>query len=180
MSEKANSTQGVRLHLGCGDIHLDGWINVDARKTPAVDLVARLHDLPFAAGSISQIYACHVLEHFGFGVARPTYKEVLVHWVSKLSPGGVLFVSVPNIAAVGRAISKALSVDQEYDFMRCLYGGCDYETNRHFVGFTERLLYNALREAGLSGLSRFSPFANDTSTFSLHNTFVSLNVKGTK
>lgn len=56
----------MKLHIGCGERYLPGWKHLDARKFPHVDYVTdKLDDLNmFADNSVSEIYACHVLEHF--------------------------------------------------------------------------------------------------------------------
>jgi ubiquinone/menaquinone biosynthesis C-methylase UbiE len=57
-----------RLHLGCGTDIRQGWINLDARKLPGVDVAADLDDcrntpLPFPDNSINEFFGSHVLEH---------------------------------------------------------------------------------------------------------------------
>jgi len=57
-----------RLHLGCGSDIRQGWINLDARRLPGVDVVADLDrcrdtPLPFPSDSIEEFLASHVLEH---------------------------------------------------------------------------------------------------------------------
>ncbi len=56
----------TKLHLGCGEKFLPGYVHVDARKFPHVDYVTdKLDNLNmFADNSVEEIYACHVLEHF--------------------------------------------------------------------------------------------------------------------
>jgi len=57
--------QGIKLHLGCGLTHLDGWVNCDRTKhSPHVDEAFDLMaDWPFPDNSVSAVYASHVLEH---------------------------------------------------------------------------------------------------------------------
>ena len=41
-----------RLNLGCGHIPLDGYVNVDIRALPGVDVVAPVDALPFDPASV--------------------------------------------------------------------------------------------------------------------------------
>ena len=56
----------MKLHVGCGDTKLQGFTNVDIRKTIATDLVASVTDLPLADNSVDYIYSHHSFEHFPF------------------------------------------------------------------------------------------------------------------
>lgn len=51
-----------KLHIGCGDVALAGWVNIDLTPYPAVDLV---HDVtkPLPFESCSFIFAEHFIEH---------------------------------------------------------------------------------------------------------------------
>jgi len=170
----------TKLHLGCGDIRLPDWINVDARPGPAVDLVCDLADVSALPHSASAVYACHVLEHFGFNGVQPSAGEVLAGWVRLLEPGGECFISVPDLQAVGEAIAGTEDINAQFNFMKCIYGGCEYPQNRHFVGFTASLLESLMRASGLKLIQHFDSFAEDTSRFVLHGCDVSLNLVGTK
>ena len=71
----------LKLHLGCGDVHKDDYINIDIRPCSAVDLIADISKpLPFAPGSATKIEAYDVLEHFSHEQARP----LLTIWLSYL------------------------------------------------------------------------------------------------
>src|ERR1700737_1488969 len=52
----------TRLHIGCGQEAIPGWINIDNRELPGVDRVLDVRQgLPFQ--NVSAIYAEHFLEH---------------------------------------------------------------------------------------------------------------------
>ncbi len=60
-----NPADARRLHLGCGNIRLPNFCNVDILETHAVDVISDISKLDnFSDDSIDLIYACHVLEHF--------------------------------------------------------------------------------------------------------------------
>ena len=80
-----NPQDAKKLHLGCGNIRLPGFCNVDILNTIAVDVVSDISKLDnFSNNSIELIYACHVLEHF----SHEEVKRVLSRWYQVLSPGG--------------------------------------------------------------------------------------------
>ncbi len=58
---------GLKIHLGAGEVNLQGWINIDARKFTHVHLVSDGFDLSsFNETSVYEFYTSHVLEHFSF------------------------------------------------------------------------------------------------------------------
>ena len=64
----------MKLHLGCGSKHIDGFINIDARELPEVDEIDDVKTLvKFDKESINLIYASHILEH----ITRLEYTNVL-------------------------------------------------------------------------------------------------------
>lgn len=83
-----------KLHLGCGDIVLKGWINLDI-DSPVADI---LHDLtkplPFADGSVQYIYAEHMIEHIDYAEAECLLRECR----RVLVPGGAVRMTTPDLA----------------------------------------------------------------------------------
>lgn len=81
----------TRLHLGCGDKRLDGFVNVDIAPGPAVDLEAELGRTPWPweDDSVDFIYANHFFEHLPFGVVFPECWRVL-------KPGAEVWFDVPH------------------------------------------------------------------------------------
>jgi predicted SAM-dependent methyltransferase len=92
----ARARDGLRLHLGCADNYLPGWINVDlARPGRRLDLrwdVRR--GLPFPDGICRAIFAEHLLEHLDVLEGITLIGECLrVLW-----PAGILRIGVPDLA----------------------------------------------------------------------------------
>ena len=52
------------MNLGSGNEPLPGYLNVDQRTCPGVDLVADVRRLPFADGAVDELMASSLLEHF--------------------------------------------------------------------------------------------------------------------
>jgi predicted SAM-dependent methyltransferase len=136
-------TTGVRLNLGCGHVPLDGYLNVDRRALPGVDIVAEVDELPFAKGELAEIASAHLLEHFPLEQLR---RELLPYWASLLRPGGVFRAIVPDGAAMARAFAA-----QEYSFeslRQVTFGGQDYDGDFHYSMFSPQSMSQILRDAG--------------------------------
>ena len=55
----------LKLHLGCGNIFIPGFIHIDQNDFEHIDHVNNISDLSmFSEYSVDLIYACHVLEYF--------------------------------------------------------------------------------------------------------------------
>jgi len=128
---------GGRLHVGCGPLHLDGWINIDVRRDPAVDFVLDVRDgLPFR--NLQFVFAEHFIEHLPFWEAQ----RFLSDCRQALAPSGVLRLSTPNLDWVYRTQYESP------DIRSC------FLINQSFRSWGHQFLYNAptleavLRDAG--------------------------------
>ena len=81
----------LKLHLGCGPTKLEGWVNIDFDPDLNPDVVADVRNLPYEEDSVEEIYASHLLEHFGYE------EPVLEEWHRVLKPGGNITVIVPDV-----------------------------------------------------------------------------------
>lgn len=82
-----------KLHLGCGNRILPGWINCDQR--PAHEAVIRLdvrEPMVFADESFTNVFCEHVFEHLNMEEAAMCAREI--HRI--LKPNGVFRVVVPD------------------------------------------------------------------------------------
>ncbi|NWF75121.1 MAG: class I SAM-dependent methyltransferase, partial [Nitrospirae bacterium] len=167
-------TSSDRLHLGCGENVLPGFLNVDIRKINPyvfVDDVSSLNSLPDK--SFSLIYASHILEHF----PRDKVIDILRKWISKLKEGGEIYISVPDFEYLCK---KYLETKRIEDILPPLFGGQDYKENFHFNAFDEVLLSKCLKELGLVNISKFNPFLYNFTKKDCARWELSLNVKGQK
>ncbi len=88
----------LRLNLGAGIFPLAGYVNIDAEPGVEPDICATVPPIPCDDGTVSMIYAGHLLEHFAPAAGQVLLREC--HRV--LQPGGRLTVVVPDTRAIMR------------------------------------------------------------------------------
>ena len=130
----------VRLHIGCGQEAMPGWINIDNQALPGVDRVLDVRQgLPFRG--TAAIYAEHFLEHLTLDDGLAFLRECR----RALSPSGVLRLSTPNLDWVYATHYKTGATATAEETLR----GC-LQLNRAFHGWGHQFLYNrAMLEAAL-------------------------------
>ncbi len=145
-----------RVAFGVGhlDLHSAGFVNVDCRDFPHMDVVIDVgSELPFGDESISEILAESVLEHIAhnFIGVPPNFRmtriiEVLREWRRVLKPNGKITIKVPNLEGVFREyLAGRMSV---IELIGYVYGGGEYEDNCHRAGFDKKIMSSCLRAAG--------------------------------
>jgi len=181
----SHSGTGLKIHLGAGPINIQGWVNIDARDATHIHLQSSGFDLKeFSDGAISEVYMCHVLEHFSFEEA----KIVLNTMHGKLKMGGVLRLSVPDFDKL-IDIYRATGNDLEL-IKLALMGGQEYEYNFHKAVFNKALLAKLLTSCGFNHVQTWNTledFGIDLGDWSnkgfdtpTGNIPVSLNIKAMK
>lgn len=139
----------MKLHLGCGDKKLEGFVNIDIRKDVNPDVIDDISQLKeFNNNSAELIYVCHVLEHFG----RHEYLNVLKKWNSILKPEGTLRLSVPDIESVFLRYKEGVPLRSLIGF---LYGGQNYKENYHYIGFDFKTLKEDLESIGFKNVRKW-------------------------
>ena len=88
-------TRPLKLHLGCGKVRLDGWVNIDSDSSlGTADVVWDLtRGIPVEDSSCKLVYCEHLLEHFLVEQGLLLLREC--HRVLEL--GGVLRVAMPSL-----------------------------------------------------------------------------------
>jgi predicted SAM-dependent methyltransferase len=137
----------VRLHIGCGQQAMPGWINIDNQPLPGVDRVLDVRQgLPFRGAAA--IYAEHFLEHLTLDDGLAFLRECR----RALAPSGVLRLSTPNLDWVYTTHYRTGPTTPEESVRDCLW------LNRAFHGWGHKFLYNrtmleaALKSCGFSSV----------------------------
>lgn len=91
----------VRLNLGCGKTTMEGFVGMDRRKFPGVDIVHDINDYPwpFADESVEEIHCSHVLEHFDHNRHNPERVRIMNEMYRILVPGGKATIITPHWAS---------------------------------------------------------------------------------
>lgn len=96
----------MKLHLGCGNNYIDGYINIDFPKEnhtlvePIADFYCDVLKLTYEPNSISEIRSHHMFEHFPRAVALAQ----LIKWHSWLEIGGALIIETPDIIGCAKLL----------------------------------------------------------------------------
>ncbi len=141
----------MKLHLGCGPRYIPGWVHMDARPAPHVDIVGPVERLPLADASVSFIYASHILEHFD----RHHYKAVLAEWYRVLASQGVLRLAVPDFAACAAIYYERGLEDGLSGLVGLIVGGQRNGYDYHKMIFDEDYLRDDLLEIGFGEVRRW-------------------------
>jgi predicted SAM-dependent methyltransferase len=167
--DEGESDWPVKLHVGCGGISLDGYINADIsgvteeakkktdirdyyagllgstyrlptpRKT-VVDILADFTNLPYEANTVDKIVAIQTLEHVTPGKGR----AALLHWWNILKPNGVLVISVPDVPET----IKLLDSKSSKFGLRHLKGSQKDSYASHISWYSKESIVEALEEFG--------------------------------
>lgn len=115
-SPKRFKTDHTKLHLGCGDRHLKGWLNVDMFGSDLNLDIARGR-LPFDDQQFDVIVSQHVVEHLTIeDELIPLFREC--H--RSMKPGGVFWISTPDMEKVARSYIEQQNEDMIRDRQRRL------------------------------------------------------------
>jgi predicted SAM-dependent methyltransferase len=168
------------LHIG-GKEPREGWEIFDALAGNHVNHLGNAADLSrFADRTFAAVYASHVLEHFDY---KDQLGRVLVEWHRVLSPGGTLYISVPDLERLCHLyLTPHLAPDGRFHIMRMMFGGHIDAYDHHQAGIDETYLATQLQQAGFGAVRRVPAFNlfQDASTLQFLGVPISLNMLATR
>lgn len=149
------------LHLGCGENHISGYINIDfplsnrpLHTALSADYYHDISKLRFPNNSVSHIENHHVFEHF----SRPTSLALLCAWFDWLSVGGTLKIETPDFDAGILRYSKSQSFQEKQIVIRHLFGSHEENWAVHWDGWYREKFIHILKSIGFN-IKSVQPFS---------------------
>lgn len=151
----------IRLNVGSRDTEIPGYTPVDRR------LGSEAYPLAYADGSVEEIRASHVLEHF----SHRDVAKVVKHWVDKLSPGGLLRIAVPDF----KNLTQRYMAGQPLPLQQFVMGSHEDENDHHGTIFDIETLWEVMVNAGLERIRTWKSEIEDCASLP-----ISINLMGYK
>jgi predicted SAM-dependent methyltransferase len=162
----------VKVNVGAGNVHLDGWINTDVSwyLPMYLDLTK---PWPVPPGCVDRIYGDNVIEHFPLDVAR----TVLRNCLAALRSGGAIRLATPDIERTARAYLQdpqlttahldrhrrhGYPAEHPADMLRVTYA---YHGHHQGYVFDWAALSAELEAAGFAGVRRYEAGQSDDPEF---------------
>lgn len=142
----------MKLHLGCGQRYLDGYVNIDfppsehtVQSESVADRYADLLNLAYPESSVEEVRLHHVFEHF----ARHTACALIASWQSWLREGGLIRIEVPDLVLTGLAAINPFSSPRRRGIAeRHLFGSHEAHWASHKEGYGARQLRELVEAFG--------------------------------
>ena len=138
----------MKLHLGCGKLKLNTFINIDVLSDTS-DLKIDFTNLTiFNSSNIEEIYISHALEHF----KRREIIPLILEWNRVLKIDGVLRIAVPDFEKIVKIYLKNRDLSE---LVGLLSGGQRDEYDFHYVNFDIHILEKLLKACGFDNIERY-------------------------
>lgn len=134
----------MKLHLGCGQKYMEGYINIDypptehtVQQTQVADEFHNLFELNYKSDSIEEVRLHHVFEHF----ERTSACAFMASWNSWLKKDGILHIEVPDFE---NSFKKNFSLLNREKFegvgLRHIFGSQEASWAVHYEGYSKKRL----------------------------------------
>jgi hypothetical protein len=147
----------MRLHLGCGQRYLSGYINIDFPLTEhsvqhqtVADLHADILAVSYPSGSAEEVRLHHVFEHF----TRPVACALISAWQIWLKPRGRLHIEVPDLNRMAAVLLNPFSSFRRKAVAeRHLFGSHEAHWAAHYEGYSAGMLSALMNMFGFEVLA---------------------------
>lgn len=143
----------LRLHLGCGENHLAGYVNLDhppgahtTQTTVAADAFADLRTLSFPPEALDEVRLHHVFEHFDRAVSL----ALLIRWHEGLKVGGRLHLETPDVMGCAKELLGPSSYQSKQAILRHMFGSHEATWAYHLDGWYPEKFQDVLSKLGFT------------------------------
>lgn len=145
----------LKLHIGCGNVRFEGWINIDKESRKGCKRLDVRKNLPYDDNCVEFIYNEHVIEHF---TAKEGLK-VLKEFYRVLTVDGVLRIATPDLDYViekynGSWQDQVWLKNYTYIQTRAEMLNTAFRNWEHQYLYNEEELTRRLKEAGFKKIYR--------------------------
>ena len=131
----------MKLHLGCGQVYLEGYVNIDfplsehtVQEKSVADEFADLTKLKYAKETIDEVRLHHVYEHFPRHIAI----ALLASWQTWLKKGGVMHIEVPDFDESAKLVLDERMPDRDRKVaLRHIFGSNEAPWATHYEGWSK-------------------------------------------
>ncbi len=151
----------IKLHLGCQEKYLPGYVNIDLPPSEHIaeevraDLYADVRDLDYETNTVDEIRSHHLLEHF----SRQEALLLIARWHRWLKIGGLLVVETPDFEESAKKFVKA-SLDDQFVLGRHIFGSHEASWAYHKDFWSESKYRYVLSRIGFDDF-KFEKFSNN-------------------
>ena len=136
----------TKLNIACGQMILDGWVNIDCFPGPGVDVVCDARDLSYDNSSVDEVVMLHDIEHFTLDDACMIIRKIF----KMLKPGGSIIIEAPDVF---KAVKNTPS--GEFEAIKGIFGDITElrkgkDGYQHKWGWTGNLIQQELASAGFN------------------------------
>ncbi|MDN5940317.1 MAG: glycosyltransferase [Nitrospira sp.] len=149
------ATNGIKLHLGCGEVYLQGYVNIDfppsrhsVQRASIADIHADILRLVYPDASVEEIRLHHVFEHF----ERPVALRLLIEWYAWLKEGGQLVIETPDFHRCVQEYLRSDALGDQMKIVRHLFGSHEASWAVHYDGWYRKRFEHVLTALGYQDL----------------------------
>jgi SAM-dependent methyltransferase len=149
------SVSEIKLHIGCGEKYLEGYVNIDYPQSEhsvmriRADVYHDIRTLSYPDNSVDEVRSHHLFEHF----LRADALALLMKWRRWLKPGGKLVIETPDFLGCAAAYASALTQKRRMELGRHMMGSEEAPWAIHYDFWDAPKFKYVFRECGFERAS---------------------------
>jgi predicted SAM-dependent methyltransferase len=154
------------LHLGCGNIYIDNYINIDISHLTCADKVIDIKKVPsiYSYNTIDEVLMIHSISYL-----RIWEVELFLSGIFKiLKKGGRLILEFPDIQKCSKILNESSQIDQQYlEALRAVFAYDNLQVQNkikyttYMSGWSSLHIENVLKKAGFSEINILDPIFHE-------------------